>query len=171
MIRFGVVGTGIMGEKHAQAYFQSEKATLVVTCDLNLERAREVGRRYGAEAFYADYREMLAKSDLDAVAVATPDFAHMEPVVAALEAGKDVIVEKPLATTLEDADKMVEAVRRSGRKLMVNYGNRMRPQHRMAKSMIQKGDLGELRYAYAKLSNTLYVPMKMLFWSGRSSPT
>jgi len=171
VIRFGVIGTGIMGEKHAHAYFQSEKATLVATCDLNLERAREVGKRYGAEAFYTDYREMLARSDLDAVAVATPDFAHREPVVAALEAGKDVIAEKPLATTLEDADKMVEAVRRSGRKLMVNFGNRMRPQHRMTKAMIQKGDLGELRYAYAKLSNTLYVPTKMLSWSGRSSPT
>jgi len=109
----------------------------VATCDLNLERAREAGKRYGAKAFYTDYREMLARSDLDAVAVVTPDFAHMEPVIAALEAGKDIIV-----------DKMVETVRKSGRKLMVNYGNRLRAQHRMAKSMIQKGELGEPRYKY-----------------------
>ncbi len=171
MIRFGIIGSGIMGEKHAQAYFQSEKATLIATCDINLQRAMDIGRRYGAESFYTDYRDMLERSDIDAVAVATPDFAHKDPVIASLEAGKDVIVEKPLATTIEDADEIVNAVKRTGRKLMVNYANRMRPQHRTVKNMILNGEVGRPKHAYAKLSNTLYVPTRMLSWSGRSSPT
>ena len=171
MIKVGVIGAGIMGSMHAEAYSQNPCADLVAVCDIVAEKAEKVAKRFKAKAHYTDYEEMIEKEELDAVAVATPDFAHADPVIAALKAGLHVIVEKPLATTLEDADRIVEAVKQSGCWLMVNYGNRMRPQHRKVKQMIDDGELGKPIHAYAKLMNSLYVPMKMLSWSSRSSPT
>ena len=142
MIRIGVIGAGIMGSLHAEAYQQNPNAELIAVCDFIREKAEKAAEKFEAGAFYTDYRKMIEKEELDAVAVATPDFAHTDPVITALEAGLDVIVEKPLATKREDADRIVKAVEKSGCKLMVNYGNRMRPQHRRVKQMIENDELG-----------------------------
>ena len=75
-------------------------------------RAREVAERYGAPHVYTDYRDLLARDDIAAVSIATPDFAHREIAVAAAQAGKHMLVEKPLATTVEDAEAIVEAADR-----------------------------------------------------------
>lgn len=171
MIRIGVIGAGIMGSLHAEAYQQNPNAELIAVCDFIREKAEKAAEKFEAGAFYTDYRKMIEKEELDAVAVATPDFAHTDPVITALEAGLDVIVEKPLATEREDADRIVKAVEKSGCNLMVNYGNRMRPQHRRVKQMIENDELGNPIHAYAKLMNSLSVPLEMLSWSSKSSPT
>ncbi|MCY3833847.1 MAG: Gfo/Idh/MocA family oxidoreductase [Chloroflexi bacterium] len=167
---FGVIGAGIVGGAlHAQVYHDQPRAELIAICDLNEERGREVAERYQVQHVYTDYRALLARSDIAAVSIATPDFAHREIAVAAAQAGKHILVEKPLATTVEDADAILQAVAKAGVKLMVDFQNRVNPPFMAARASLQNGDLGDLKYIYARLSNTKYVPTRMLPWAGQSS--
>ena len=87
-VRFGLIGTGTWGNVHAETYSTYHRASLAAVCDLDESRARNAADRWVARKVYTDYREMLRDPDIDAVAVATPDFAHREPIVAAARAGK-----------------------------------------------------------------------------------
>ena len=167
---FGVIGAGIVGgDLHAQVYHRMPQAELVAICDLDEARAREVAERYDAPHIYTDYRDLLARSDIAAVSIATPDFAHREIAVAAAEAGKHILVEKPLATTVEDAEAILRAADAAGVKLMVDFQNRVNPAFVATRKAVLDGDLGELKYIYARLSNTTFVPTQMLPWASKSS--
>ena len=167
---FGVIGSGIVGGAwHAHVYHHLPQAELVAVCDLNEARAREIADRYGVPHVYTDYRELLARSDIAAVSIATPDFAHREIAVAAAQAGKHILVEKPLATTVEDAEAILNAVDAAGVKLMVDFHNRVNPAFVTTRQSVLNGELGELKYIYARLSNTTFVPTQMLPWASRSS--
>jgi predicted dehydrogenase len=168
-VRFGLIGTGTWGNVHAETYSTYHRASLAAVCDLDESRARNAADRWGARKVYTDYGKMLRDPDVDAVAVATPDFAHREPIVAAARAGKHIIVEKPLATTCEDLDQIAEAVTRSGVKFMVDFHNRWSPPLVVARNDIENGAIGEIVSAYLRLNNTIYVPLKMLSWSAKSS--
>lgn len=167
---FGVIGAGIVGGAwHAHVYHHLPQTELVAVCDLNEARAREVAERYGVPRVYTDYRDVLARDDIAAVSIATPDFAHREIAVAAAAAGKHLLVEKPLATTVEDADAILRAVEAAGVKLMVDFHNRVNPAFVSAKQAVSAGELGALKYIYARLSNTTFVPTRMLPWASQSS--
>lgn len=167
---FGVIGAGIVGGAwHAHVYHHMPRAELVAVCDLDEARAREIARRYDAPHVYTDYRDLLARDDIAAVSVATPDFAHREIAVAAAQAGKHLLVEKPLATTVEDAAAIVRAADEAGVKLMVDFHNRVNPAFVSARQAVKAGELGQLKYIYVRLSNTTWVPTQMLSWAGRSS--
>ncbi len=169
-VGFGVIGVGIVGGAwHAHVYHHMPGAELVAVCDLNAERAREIADKYAVPHVYTDYRELLARPDIAAVSIATPDFAHREIAVAAARAGKHILVEKPLAMTVEDAEAILAAVQAAGVKLMVDFHNRVNPAFVGTKAAVDNGDLGELKYIYARLSNTTFVPTQMLPWAGRSS--
>src|SRR5438046_1897211 len=94
-VRVGVIGVGVFGSLHARVYAESETAELVAVADVDAGRAAEVAARHGCE-WHADYQELLARPDVDAVSVCTTDRLHSEPVIAATRAGKHVMVEKPL---------------------------------------------------------------------------
>ena len=111
---------------------------------------------------------MLA-GGLDAVIVATPDFAHRAPVCDAVAAGLPVLCEKPPATTLEDADAMVRAARAANRAVMINFGNRHRPNARRARELVQAGALGRVRYVYVRLNERL-CKTRTISWLSRTSP-
>lgn len=167
---FGVIGTGIVGGGwHAHVYSRLPQSKLVAVCDLDEARAAEVARRYGADAVYTDYHDLLAHPGIQAVSIATPDFAHRAIAVAAAEAGKHILVEKPLATTVEDAEAIVDAAKRANVKLMVDFHNRANPPFVHAKRSIVNGDVGKPQYIYARLSNTTYVATKLLPWAAKSS--
>lgn len=167
---FGVIGTGIVGGAwHAQVYSRLPQSRLVAVCDLDAARAAEVAARYGVDAVYTDYRDLLAHPGIRAVSIATPDFAHRAIAVAAAEAGKHILVEKPLATTVEDAEAIVNAAKQANVKLMVDFHNRVNPAFVAARRSIVNGDLGKPQYVYARLSNTTYVATKMLPWAAKSS--
>ncbi|MCY4063169.1 MAG: Gfo/Idh/MocA family oxidoreductase [Chloroflexi bacterium] len=167
---FGVIGAGIVGGGlHAHVYHHLPAAELVAICDLDEARAREVAERYGAPQVYTDYRDLLARDDIAAVSIATPDFAHREIAVAAAKAGKHILVEKPLATTIEDAEAILRAVDAAGVKLMVDFHNRANPAFVTSRQAVLDGELGELKYIYARLSNTTFVPTQMLPWASKSS--
>jgi len=172
MVKCGIIGAGIMGQLHVKACAQFSGSEPVAVCDVDETRAQKVAKEFGIQEVYTDYTEMLKKADLDAVHIATPDFLHRDPVVKSLQAGKDVLVEKPMATTLEDAQAIANAAKESKGMLMVNFSNRWFPPHQNTKRAVENGELGEVRHIYARLSDTIYVPTQMLSsWASKSSPT
>ena len=166
--KVGVVGLGIWGQNHCLAYSDYHRCQLEIVCDLDAGRARKIGQRYGCD--WTTDLEELASSDVEVFSVATPDFAHAEPVISLLEAGKHVLVEKPLATTVADGQAMVAAAAGAGTKFMVDFHARWHPLFMGAKEYVEKGELGPPVMAYARLSDTIHVPTEMLGWSGSSGP-
>ncbi|NSW76698.1 MAG: Gfo/Idh/MocA family oxidoreductase [Candidatus Atribacteria bacterium] len=170
-IGFGIIGAGLWGEAHARIYSTHPLAQLIAVSDIVEEKARVLAERYGAKRWYADFRRLLENPEVDAVAIVTPDFAHCEPFVAAMEAGKHVIVEKPLATSREDLQAMERAYRSQQDKVrvMVDFHARFSPPLVVAHDMIKRGELGELVSAYYRLNDIIYVPTQMLSWAKHSS--
>lgn len=167
--RFGVIGLGTWGQVHLETYLDHPRARLTALCDMNADRLQEAAARTGTVAAHRDYREMMRRDDVDAVSVVTPDFTHADIVLAAVEAGKAVLVEKPLATTLEDCDRIGEALSRNPVPFMVDFHNRWSPGVVQIRRDVAAGLLGEVRMVYCRLSDTLFVPTQMLPWAGRSS--
>ncbi len=169
-IGIGLVGAGMWGETHALVYSRHPKATVVAVADADPARAEGLARKYGAKRWYGRIDALVEDPEVDAIAVATPDFAHRDPIVLAARFGKSVLVEKPLATTADDLDAIERAVKSSGIKVMVDFHNRWNPPIALARESIERGELGEIVSAYYRLSDTLYVPTEMLSWARYSSP-
>ncbi len=166
----GIIGCGIWGSIHARAFSASSHARLVAVCDRDIERARQFQKNYGAQSALSDWNELLADPEISAVSVATPDFAHADIVLAALQAGKHVLVEKPLATTVEECREILSARDKHGVKLMVDFQNRWNIPFYQVRQMVESGEMGELVMSNIRLNDTLFVPTKMLSWADRSSP-
>ncbi len=166
---FGVIGTGVWGETHLKTYSTHPGAELASICDLNEELLRARAEQYGAGSWTTDYRELLARDDIAAVSVVTPDFLHREIAVAAAEAGKHVLLEKPMATTVEDCQAMIDAADANGVKLMVDFHNRWNPAMWGIKEKIEAGEMGEPQVLTVRLNDTIYVPTRMLSWAGDST--
>jgi predicted dehydrogenase len=168
MIRIGVVGAGIWGTMHARAYSQNPLVELVGICDLDQARGQKVAAQYGIPKVFTGVDDLLDEG-LDGISVATPDDAHTSIVLKAASRGVHIMVEKPLATTLEECQSMVEAAEKAGVFLMVDWHNRWNPPYYYAWKTIQEGELGDVRYIYYRLSDTVYVPTQMLPWAGKST--
>lgn len=166
---FGVIGVGVWGETHLVAYSGAPDAELVGICDKNEDLLAERRRQYGVPHATTDYRELLARDDIAAVSVVTPDFLHREIAVAACEAGKHVLLEKPMATTVEDAQAIADAAQANGVTLMVDFHNRWNPAMYNLKQAIEKGEMGEPQMMTLRLNDTIYVPTGMLSWGGTST--
>ena len=166
----GLIGCGVMGKVHARTFEASPCVRFVATCDEKEERAVQFAEEHGAEKHLPSWREVIEDPDVQAVSIVTPDFAHEEIIQAAIEAGKDILVEKPLATTVEACQRIVQAHKKQGGKLMVNFGNRWSLPFVNLRRLLDEGKLGELLMINIRLNDTLYVPTKMLSWAARSSP-
>jgi predicted dehydrogenase len=123
----------------------------------------------GAARTYTNYEDLIADSAVEAVSIATPDFTHTPIILAALGAGKHVLSEKPLATTLEEAAAIAVAARGCRAKLMVDFHNRVNPAIVRVRQAIASGEIGRPIHGYARLSNSVLVPLKMLSWASKSS--
>jgi len=167
--RFGVVGLGNWGSVHVETYLANPDAELIALCDRDADLLEETAHRAGDVAAYDDFRQMMDRDDLDAVSVVTPDFTHTDIVLAALRAGKAVLVEKPLATSLEDCDRIGQALRENPVPFMVDFHNRWNPGVAQMHDDIAAGLIGEVRMVYYRLSDAISVPTQMLSWAGRSS--
>ncbi|RGC71322.1 gfo/Idh/MocA family oxidoreductase [Lachnospiraceae bacterium AM23-2LB] len=152
-IKVGFIGCGgIANSKHLPGMvFYKEEVELCAFCDLIREKAESAAKKYGSEnaKVYTDYKELLKDSEIDAVHVLTPNVSHCEITVAALEAGKHVLCEKPMAATAADAKKMLEARNRSGKLLTIGYQYRHFEQNAVAKKVVEAGYLGDVYYAEA----------------------
>lgn len=159
-LKIGIIGCGGIAEnKHMPALSKlSDKAEMVAFCDIIIERAQKAAKDYGTNAkVFSDYKELL-KEDLDVVHVCTPNRSHSEITVAALEASKHVMCEKPMAKTYADAVKMIEAAKKSGKKLTIGYQNRFRTDSMYLKKAVERGDLGEIYFAKAHAIRRRAVP-------------
>ncbi|MHC5057181.1 MAG: Gfo/Idh/MocA family protein [Planctomycetota bacterium] len=164
-----VVGCGIFGEIHAQTYSEFDRARLVAVCDVDAERAGKFAERFGCRA-YTSVEEVAADPEVQTASVATPDFAHVEPCVTLAEAGKHILVEKPLATTVDDAERIARAASEAGVLGMVDFHNRYHPALRVVKGRIDSGDFGRPQMMYVRLSDRIEVATEWFKWSGRSGP-
>ena len=160
---------GNQGLAHIEALKSIEAAELVAVADVDLARAKKVAEEYGVPVAYGSAFELCEKCGVDAVVVATPDHLHLEPVMAAFECGKHVLVEKPMATRLSEAERMAAEARRRGLILMVNFENRFNPPFAHVKELLHRGELGAPLHMYARLNDTLYVPRRMLSWASKTS--
>lgn len=159
--RIGIVGCGgIANGKHLPSLKKLDNVEIVAFCDIVVERAEKAAREYGAEGaqVYSDYRELLKDQSLDIVHVLTPNDFHAEVTIAALEADKHVMCEKPMAKTAADARRMVEAAKRTGKKLTIGYNNRFRPDSLHLKKLVEEGQLGDIYFAKAHAIRRRAVP-------------
>lgn len=168
--RFAVIGLGMWGVHHVEVYSRHPSAELSAICDIDREKATTAAKKFNVRSFYTDYDEMFQKEKIDAVSVVLPDFAHRDAVIAAVRAGKDVLVEKPFATTVEDCTAMVEAASEAGRKIMVDFHSRWIAPFLGAKKNTKAGLIGNPMHAYIRLSDTIMCPRKLLSWLRDSSP-
>ncbi|CAM4035770.1 Gfo/Idh/MocA family oxidoreductase [Cohnella lubricantis] len=157
-VRVAVIGAGSISEAHLEAYRNNSLADLVAVSDVNGARARAAADKYGAPKSYADYRELLADPDVDAVSICTWNNTHAEIAIAALNAGKHVLVEKPLCLTVEEALAVQQAVRSSGRLLQVGFVRRYDPNAQLLRRFAELGEFGDIYYAKASILRRLGNP-------------
>ena len=167
---FGIIGCGIWGTVHARTFAASPHVKLIGVCDQNKERAEKFANIYQAMSFTENWEEIISNRDITAVSIATPDFAHSHIVLEAIKAGKHVLVEKPLAMTVSDCEKILSERDKRGVKLMVDFHNRWNIPFVHVRKMVESGELGEMQMMNIRLNDTLYVPTKMLGWASKSSP-
>ena len=143
MIRVAVIGVGSMGRNHARVYHELSESDLVAVVDTDLSLASAVARSYSVPAF-DQYRVMLAQIKPEAVSIAVPTAFHEEATMAALESGAHVLIEKPIAATLEEGHKIIQQAKRLNRKLMVGHIVRFNPAIQQLKQKLQSGELGRI---------------------------
>ena len=161
ILRLGIIGCGgIANGKHMPAEKRNPRAEMVAFCDIIPERAQKAKEEYGTEdsAVYTDYKELLKDETIDAVLVLTHNKEHCRITVDALNAGKHVLCEKPMATTYEEAVKMIEAAKKNNKVLTIGYQNRWRPDSMYMKQMAKDGEFGEVYYAEAIAIRRRAVP-------------
>lgn len=158
MFKVGVIGVGSISEFHIKPYLSHKDVKLVALCDQNRERLQKKSNLYGISKLYADYRELLNNEEIDAVSICTWNHSHAEIAIAALEAGKHVLVEKPLCLTVEEALEVQKAVEKSGKVLQVGFVRRHGDNTKLLKTFIDNGDLGEIYYSKASCLRRLGNP-------------
>lgn len=165
-LKAGVIGLGLLGSQHARFLDEQPEVKVAAVADIRHERAAEIGGQIDAQP-YSDYERMLEAHRLDLAVVATPDPLHKGPVLAAVEGGvPTIIVEKPLATTLADAEEMLDAAEKAGTRLFLCFFNRGSPLDRATYYTIQQGLLGQVVYGDVHLDDNICVPTGL--WGGRS---
>jgi len=160
-LRVGIIGCGgIAFGKHLPSLKRLEEVKLVAFCDIIEERALKAKTEFGEpdSSTYLDYKEMLKREKLDIVHVCTPNRSHSFITVDALEANVHVMCEKPMAINTEEARKMVEAAKRTGKKLSIAYQNRYRPDSLYLKAECEKETFGDIYYAKAHALRRRAVP-------------
>ncbi len=165
-LTFGIVGCGsITNMKHMPNIVANEDTQIAAFCDIIPERAEQAAKKFGTPdaCVYTDYHELVARQDIDVVHVCTPNSSHSEITVAALQAGKHVMCEKPMAKTSAEAKAMLEAARASGKKLTIGYQNRFRPDAQFMKSLCASGELGDIYLAKALALRRRMAPIHGVF--------
>ncbi|APO47803.1 Gfo/Idh/MocA family oxidoreductase [Paenibacillus sp. FSL H7-0942] len=143
-IKVAVFGCGAIAERrHIPEYAANENVELVAFADPVVERAEKMAETYGGKA-YSSYEELLANETVDAVSVCTPNYLHAPMAIAAANAGKHVLVEKPMAVSTEEGEQMIEAAKKNGVYLMVGHNQRLMPPHVKAKEILESGKLGKV---------------------------
>ena len=148
--KIGVIGLGSVAQLiHLPNLMKLNSVELTSVAEVNKSRLAVIADKFNIKEKYADFNELLTKSDVEAVVIATPTGTHKEIAMAALKAKKDVLVEKPLARSLAEAKPIVESAKRNKKKLMVGLNLRYRPDAMILKSLINSNEIGEPIYIKA----------------------
>ncbi|XEC95932.1 Gfo/Idh/MocA family protein [Paenibacillus tarimensis] len=168
-LKVAMIGCGgIAAGKHLPSLQKLEQVEIAAFCDVRIEQAKDAAQKYGADGakVYTDYKALLKDGSIDIVHVCTSNDTHAEISIAALEAGKHVMCEKPMAKQAADARRMAETARRTGKKLTVGYNNRFRPDSLLLKKMCEADELGDIYYAKAHAVRRRGVPTWGVFLDG-----
>ena len=158
-IPVAVIGCGtIANSAHIPSYVKDPRAKITWFCDIIPERAEAARDAYGSGKVTTDYREVLQDPDVKAVSVCTPNNVHAEITIAALEAGKDVLCEKPAARTCAEAEQMLAAKKRTGRTLNIGVVNRFNEAVNQIKERIDAGELGTVHHVYVSFRAHRSIP-------------
>ncbi|MEJ2758442.1 MAG: Gfo/Idh/MocA family oxidoreductase [Anaerolineales bacterium] len=160
-LKVGIIGCGFIANgKHLPSLAKFDDVEVVAFCDIIIERAQNSAKKYGpADALVCeDYHDVLARDDIDIIHVCTPNVSHSEISVAALEAGKHVMCEKPMAINSAEAKAMLDASKATGKLLTIGYQNRFRDDSQYMKSICEAGDLGEIYLGKAFATRRRGVP-------------
>ena len=150
ILKIGIIGCGgIANGKHMPALSKVDGVEMVAFCDIVIERAQKAAEKFGTPdaKVYEDYKELIADESIDIVHVCTPNRSHSFITIDSLEAGKHVMCEKPMAKSADDAKRMVEAAKATGKKLTIGYQHRQKSSAQYAKQYIEQGAIGEIYYA------------------------
>lgn len=168
-IKAAVVGAGIYGRHHINAFLNNPDVELVAICDSNAERCRAAAHEFGI-AGYTSLPELLEKEAVDAISVATSDPFHREPALQAIECGKHVLIEKPLATSVADCEAIVAAAEAQGTIVGVDFHKRWDPASIRVQMEVQKEASGRILRGYVSMDDVIAVPTEWLGWAAHSSP-
>ncbi len=149
-VGYGVIGLGFFGEKHAAVAAALPQVELRAVCTRRKDRLQEVQRRLDVPRAYRDYHELLADPGVEAVSIVTHVDDHVAPTLAALQAGKHVLLEKPMARTAAECDRILAAVRKADTVFMVGHICRFNPRYAIARERIRAGALGQVVSLYAR---------------------
>lgn len=173
-VNLAIIGTGLMGSLYARIASQMAGVKVVALCDLLPERVEPLAKEVRAAAYVGDRsRQMLEEHpEIDAALVCTPEDSHVDPALAVLEAGKHILVEKPLAMTVKDAEDVVKAARQKDVITMMGYTLRFDPRYFAVKQAIANGEIGEIIHIYARRNSPLAILRRLEgrvqgpFWVG-----
>jgi len=172
-VRIGIVGGGKFGLMHLRTFTQLRRegrVESVALAEINEEFLAQRKKEFGVTG-YADHREMLDKEDLDGVTVVTPDFLHRQIALDCIAAGRNVLIEKPLDTTVEGCEQIAKAAAKAGVLVQVDFHKRFDPFHIELRASIGRGDLGKPEYGYAWMEDRIEVPRDWFpQWAPKSSP-
>ena len=161
-VKHGVLGLGWFGEKHCDALAAIPNVELHAVCTRNPERLSEIQKKFGATKVFTDYHAMLADPELESVSITTMWDQHTAPAVAALQAGKHVFLEKPMASTIADCDAIVDAANAAKGFFMVGHICRFNPRYAAAKQEIAAGTIGKIISMYARRTLQAWVGASVL---------
>jgi len=157
-LRAGVLGCGEIGKRGHIPGFQAAGIEVVAVCDTNLARAQSVAKEMHVARAYGDYKELLADPDIDVVSVGLPNFLHAPVTIAALEAGKHVLCEKPFATSTALAEEMIAAAKRTGKLLSINQHLRFEGTARAIHDAVAEGRFGRVYLTDARMIRSAGIP-------------
>lgn len=158
MFNIGIIGVGSISSAHINAYLNHPEVTIIALCDINQQRLEEKGEAYQVKHLYTNYLELLANPSIDAVSICTWNNTHAEITIAALEAGKHVLVEKPLSMNVEEAIAVENVANQSDKIVQVGFVRRHGVNAQVLKSFIDQGQLGQIYYAKATCLRRLGNP-------------
>ena len=148
-VNVGVIGVGAMGENHVRVYHKMEEANLIAVSDVSERALKKIEKKYGAKG-YTDYCELLENPDIEVVSVCVPTTFHHAVVMEAIRHKKHILVEKPIAFTLTEAEEMIAAAKEAGIILATGHVERFNPAVQKAKELIDDGVIGDIVSAFAK---------------------
>lgn len=143
-VKFAIIGCGSIGSRHVAVVDAEERAEIVALCDIDQDKVSKLSSLYEGIPYFTDYDELLKKSDADVVSICTPHGLHAEMAIKAAEAGKHILVEKPMALSVADCHRMIEAANRHNVKLMVVKQNRYNVPIALTKKALDSGFLGKI---------------------------